>query len=93
MLESSTLIILPRSSVVRWVEDQRMIELFCLDVSEVLIDLHLPFVEDLNLGETLNQGVDAVVSVFGLSDHIGAQVSHLIGVSGETLREGCLVAS
>ena len=93
MLESSTLIILPRASVVRGVEDQRVIELFCLDVSEVLVDLHLPFVEDLNLGETLNQGVDAVVSVFGLSDHIGAQVSHLIGVSGETSREGGLVAS
>lgn len=70
-----------------------MEELLCLDVSESFADLHLPFVENLNFGETLNQLVNTLESILGLSDHVTTQFPHFIGISSETCWEGCLVAS
>ena len=93
MLELSAFIVLPRTRVVRWVENQRMKQLFGLDLSEVFANLHLPFIQNLNLGKALNQAVDAVVAVLRLSDHISTQLSHFVCVSCETSWKRGLVAS
>ena len=63
------------------------------NVGEVRVDCELPLVEKASLSEVLNEQVDAVVAILGLSDHVAAEVTHLVGVSGEARWEGSFVAT
>jgi hypothetical protein len=63
------------------------------NVGEVGVDSELPVVEEASLGEILNQLVDAVKAILGLSYHVAAEVTHLVSVSGEARWEGGFVAT
>ena len=65
-----------------------MIKLLGNNVGKVLIDFELPVIEEAGLGEVLNQLVDAVEAILGLSDHVGAEITHFVGVFGESSWEG-----
>jgi len=70
-----------------------MKELFCTDSSEVLVNLELPLVQEARLSEALNESVDAVIAVLGLSDHVGAMITHLVCIPGKTSWQGGLMAA
>jgi len=62
-----------------------MKELFGIDSSEIFMNFELPIVQEASLSEALNEIVDAVKAVFGLSDHIGAKISHFIRIFSKTI--------
>ena len=88
MLELTALIVSPATLIVLGVEYLRMIKLLGNNVGKVLIDFELPVIEEAGLGEVLNQLVDAVEAILGLSDHVGAEITHFVGVFGESSWEG-----
>ena len=69
-----------------------MEELFCIDGSEVLVDLELPLVQEASFRKALNKIVDSTIAVLGLSDHIGAKITHLVRILGETSWQRGLMA-
>jgi len=69
-----------------------MEELFCIDGSEVLVDLELPLVQEASFRKALNKIVDSTIAVFGLCDHIGAKITHLVRILGETSWQRSLMA-
>lgn len=93
MLEFALLIVAPRANIVLGVKYTRVEELLGADICEVLCNLHLPIAEEAGLGKTLNKVVDAIETVLRLRNHVGAQVTHLVGVLGETSGQGSLVAT
>ncbi len=66
MLESPALVLRPLPAVAVRVQYLAVIELFGLNVGEVLVDLDLPLVEEACLGKLLNKVVDAVESIYWL---------------------------
>ncbi len=69
-----------------------MEELFCNDANEVLVNLELPLFQDASFCRALNKSVDPTIAVLGLSDHIGAKITHLIRILGETSWQRGLMA-
>ena len=53
----------------------------------------MPFVEKLAVGEFLNQLIDAVEAILGFSDHVGAEITHLVCVLGESRWKGRFMAT
>jgi hypothetical protein len=69
-----------------------MEELFCIDGSIVLVNLELPLVLEASICKALNKIIDAMITVLGLSDHIGAKITHLAHILGETSWQRGLMA-
>jgi hypothetical protein len=61
-----------------------MEELSCIDGSKVLVNLELPFVQEASICKALNKIINATITILGLSDHIGAKITHLVHILGET---------
>lgn len=93
MRESPALVLTPVPLLSPGIEYLAMEELLGLDDSEVFLDLDLPLAEDVGFSEMLNQVVDAVVSVAGLSDHVTSKIPHLVGILSEILRKGSFVTA
>ena len=93
MRESPALVLAPVPLLSSGIEYLAMVELLGLDNGEVLLDLDLPLAEHVGLGEMLDQIVNAVVSVAGLSDHVASKVPHLVGILSKVLGKGCFVAA
>jgi len=91
--ESPALVLTPVPLLSPGIEYLAMEELLGLDDSEVFLDLDLPLAEDVGFSEMLDQVVDAVVSVAGLSDHMASKIPHLVGILSEVLRKGSFVAA
>ena len=53
------------------------------NISKVWIDSQLPFTKEASLGEILNELVDAVEAILGFSDHVGAKITHFVGLRCE----------
>ena len=93
MREFLLLILLPSSGLVSGVKNLGVVHLLGSDLSKLRIDLDLPVVKELSLGEGLNEVANSHESLLGLSDHLLSEISHLVGVLGEVLREASLMAS
>ena len=93
MRESPALVLAPVPLLSSGIEYLAMVELLSLDDREVLLDLDLPLAEHVGLGEMLDQVVNAVVSVTGLSDHVASKIPHLVGILSKVLGEGSFVAA
>lgn len=81
------------STIVIGIKNLDVVELFSLNLSKVLINLHLPLREQISLGKTLNQITNAAIPIIWLCDHISAKLSHLVSVLGEICRKAGFVAS
>ena len=93
MLEPSSLIFTPISGAAFRIKYLAVIELLGLNDGKVLVYLDLPLAEDVGLGKVLNQVINAVVPVVGLSNHVRSQVPHSLRVSCEVSRKSRLVAT
>jgi hypothetical protein len=93
VLKLTALIVSPCTLIVLGVEYLRVVKLLGNDVGEVLVDFELPLVEEAGLGKILNELVDAVEAVLGLSDHVATEIAHLVGVPGEASWEGGFMAT
>ena len=93
MRESPALVLTPVPLLSPGIEYLAMEELLGLDDREVFLDLDLPLAEHVGFGEMLDQVVNAVVPVAGLSDHVTSKVPHLVGILGEVLGKGSFVAA
>lgn len=69
-----------------------MIKLLGDDIGVVRVDLHFPLAEKLGLCKTFNEFSNAVEPVYGLCDHLAAEVPHFIRILREVIWERCLVA-
>ncbi len=76
VLESHIIVFFSSLLLVLRVRYLRMKELFGIDSSEVFMNFELPIVQEASLSEALNEIVDAVKVVFGLSDHMGEKIAH-----------------
>jgi hypothetical protein len=63
------------------------------NVGEVRVNCELPLVEKASFSEVLNEQVDAVVAILGLSDHVASEVTHLVGILCEASWKGGFVAT
>ena len=72
MGESPALVLTPIPLVSLGIEYLAMVELLGLDDCKVLLNLDLPLAEHVSFGEMLDQVVNAVVPVTGLSDHVSS---------------------
>ena len=93
MRESPALVLTPVPLLSPGIEYLAMEELLGLDDREVFLDLDLPLAEDVGFGEMLDQVVDAVVPVAGLSDHVTSKIPHLVGILSKVLGKGSFVAA
>ena len=89
--ESLLLILIPLSTLAPRVKYLAVEELLSFDDGKVLVDLDLPLRQKIGLGKMLDQVVDAVEPVVGVSDHLGSKISHSIGIFCEIRREGRLM--
>ena len=62
-------------------------ELLGFDNCEVIYDLDLPLTEDVGFGEMLDQVVNAIKSVTGLSYHVISKILDLLGISNKVFRQ------
>jgi hypothetical protein len=85
VFESHFRVVFPSLFLVFRIKNLRMKELFAIDSSEIFMNFELPIVQEASLSEALNEIVDAVKAVFGLSDHIGAKISHFIRIFSKTI--------
>lgn len=70
--ESPALVLTPIPRFPLGIEYLAMVELLGLDDCEVLLDLDLPLAEHVGFGEMLDQVVNSVVPVTGLSNHVSS---------------------
>jgi hypothetical protein len=91
--ESPALVLAPVPLLSPGIKYLAMVELLGLDDRKVLLDLDLPLAEHVGLGKMLDQVVNAVVPVTGLSDHVASKVPHLVGILGKVLGKGSFVAA
>ena len=93
MRESLLLIVFPATGLILGVEDLGMVELLGLDLGKVRVHLEVPVLEDARLREGLDQISDAVVPTSGVSDHIIAQLAHLVAILSEVGGKASLMAA
>ena len=94
MRESLILIVLPCMLLVRWVENFRMIQLLCFDLSKILVDLKVPFSKDLGVSEDgACQLTNALIPDCRICYHIVSEILHLFGILGEILWQSSIMTS
>jgi hypothetical protein len=91
MLNSSLFICLPLFNLTIIIKDLHVVQLFCLDIGEVVVQLHLPFSKDLSLFELLDQVVDSLKSLSRCIDSIAVKIFHFSGIFCEVLRKTCFM--
>ena len=93
MMDPVFLIIEPLECLVPGVNNFRMIELLCLDLCKVLVDLKVPVFKDLSLSkDSACQLTNALVPDCRVCDHVVSEVPHFCGILGEVIRETSIMA-
>jgi hypothetical protein len=94
MMKPSTLILSPVTcGVALGINALRMVELFRLNCSELIIHLDLPFCKEFSLGEALDQITDSFESFLRVGNHMLSKSSHFERIICEARGKTCFMAS